>query len=270
MKTDIALWLLFSGMGLSGCGTEQDPLVEPEPPRNVDSTSEMVLVPAGPFWMGCNVAVEESGSCGGWPDDLPYHQVTLSAFEIDRTEVSQAAYAECVDAGACVAPSVDWLVEAAPETMAVDGTTWAMAVAYCAWSEKRLPSEAEWEKAARGVNGQRYPWGNSLPTCDNATAPDSGCGTSRPPIGNKPQGASPYGGLDMAGGVMEWVHDWYGADYYAVSPAADPQGPTEGTMRVVRGGHWASELVERQFRTSFRGRASPDLVNGRLGFRCAR
>jgi formylglycine-generating enzyme required for sulfatase activity len=223
---------------------------------------EMVPVPAGAFVMGCdpNVVAE----CEA--DEQPVHAVSLAAFEIDTTEVTQAAYAACLAAGDCSAvPTCDWdPVDRAryPVTCVTHG----QARTYCAAVGKRLPTEAEWEKAARGTDGRRWPWGDALPSC--ARANKFGCVGATTPVGIRPDGASFYGALDMGGNASEWVADFYQADYYAVSPASDPTGPATGTTRVRRGGAYAGgdAALETFERTSTGGnQAKPN-----IGFRCAR
>jgi formylglycine-generating enzyme required for sulfatase activity len=224
-----------------------------------DTPAKTVDVPAGDFPMGCNSAVDMD--CAD--DEKPLHTVTLAAFKIDRTEVTQAQYAACVSAGACNAPSCSWDCSKAdnPATCLLQSD----AKAYCAWAGGRLPSEAEWEKAARGSAGNKYPWGNSEPDCTLANM--SGCGGAVQPVGSLSAGASPYGALDMAGNVVEMVADWYDAAYYASSPSSDPTGPASGTRYGGRGGGFKSAALFQ--RTSKRDWYDLTDTAAGLGFRCA-
>jgi formylglycine-generating enzyme required for sulfatase activity len=223
----------------------------------------LVYVPAGDFTMGSNAA-------GGSNED-PEHLVTLPGFWIDQTEVTNAMYALCVQAGACAAPSN--LSSAARNSYfnnpdyahyPVIFVDWDSAVAYCSWAGRRLPSEAMWEKAARGPDARLYPWGNELDPARLNAAFESGDTT---PAGAYPAGASPYGALDMSGNVWEWVADWYGEDYYSLSPAGSPPGPESGEMRVRRGGSWDSGYA--YVHTTGRGYFHPAIRGSGIGFRCA-
>jgi formylglycine-generating enzyme required for sulfatase activity len=224
---------------------------------------DMVRVDAGAFTMGG----------GDEADERPAHRVFVAEFAIDRDEVTREKYAACVRAGACAAPSPanDGDADAA---VAVTGVRWIDADAYCRFAGKRLPTEAEWEKAARGTDGRAYPWGND-PDCARANFGNFE-GEGRCPRnpgrvvapGRYPSGASPYGARDLAGNVWEWTADWYAPDYYARSPARDPRGPARGTTRVVRGGACCSMfgLPRAANRLAF----PPDYRDIDIGFRCAR
>jgi eukaryotic-like serine/threonine-protein kinase len=226
---------------------------------------EMVYVPAGDFLMG-------SPAGEGDDNEHPQHTVYLDAFWIDRTEVTNRQYQQCVQAGACdvsrYADNSDYNGADQP----VVGVTWFNASDYCQWAGGRLPTEAEWEKAARGMDGRKYPWGNQTATCDYAVMDDgsgNGCGRGDAAwdVGSKPGGASPYEALDMAGNVWEWVADWYGSDYYDVSPANNPTGPGSGEYRVLRGGSWSHSV--RSVRAANRLYSNPVYRNNNVGFRCA-
>jgi formylglycine-generating enzyme required for sulfatase activity len=226
----------------------------------------MVAVPAGPFMMGCNERVDRA--CDA--DERPYHAVSLGAFAVDRTEVTQAAWARCLRAGACTAPTANFDPRALPD-YPVTNVGWEQARAYCAWTGKRLPTEAEWEKAARGPDGRIYPWGDALPDCAFATLDI--CGFVTEPVGTHRRGASPYGAYDLAGNVVEWVADLYDASYYAHSPPHDPRGPEPAafgggpTDHVRRGGDLAIRAAT--VRASNRTGVYPAPAYFNLGFRCA-
>ena len=185
--------------------------------------------------------------------------------------MTNAQYGQCTAAGACARPEYadDGAYNAAIQP--VVGVAWNDATAYCAWAGGRLPTEAEWEKAARGTDGRRYPWGNQDATCEYTVMNDGsgdGCGQGKPwPVGSKAAGASPYGALDMAGNVWEWVADWYAPDYYDRSPQPNPTGPDTGEFRAQRGGSWTD--VQALTRCAYRGAFDPGYRLKNTGFRCA-
>ena len=233
---------------------------------------DYVQVPAGEFMMGCNDAVDSS--C--LSDEKPQHEVYLDGFEIMKTEVSVEAYLACVAAGECRASS-----EHSDNCNAqhsergkhpINCVSWEDAVDYCDWLGARLPTEAEWEKAARGEEGLKYPWGNEEASCSYAVMSDGGdwgCGKDRTwAVGSKPLGASPYGALDMSGNVWEWTADWYDQDYYSERAKRNPRGPSSGSYRVIRGGNFTYGPFS--LRASNRYDSSPSIRYSNIGFRCAR
>ncbi len=252
-------------------------------PSSGDSSAKYVInceeglchVPAGPFWMGCNEALDDQCNY----DETPYRLVTLEDFYIQRSEVTQSSYNECMLASVCDKPSCEFTPDENPDHPVVC-VTQQDAVRYCDWLGMRLPTEAEWEKAARGVDGQLYPWGNEAASCLLAAieGEDGKCGldSSVPVCSRSPSGDSPYGLCDMAGNVWEWVSDCYEDDYYGVAPDTAPSGPKcEGlgsaddlsSLVVQRGGSFADESFN--VRASNRASAKNDSAEGHRGFRCA-
>jgi formylglycine-generating enzyme required for sulfatase activity len=224
----------------------------------------MVYVPAGEFLMGGADADDQADG-----DEKPQHSVYLDAFWIDRTEVTNAQFGNCVAAGACQAPvTCSWgeptYGDGGKADHPVVCVAWDQAQAYCRWAGARLPTEAEWEKAARGTEGQRFPWGDGIPDCHKAQY--SSCEGRTLPVGSKAAGASPYGALDMTGNALEWVADWFARDYYANSPEHNPPGSASGPGRVQRGGGW--HLDWRYLRAARRGYNHPANRDHFTGFRC--
>jgi formylglycine-generating enzyme required for sulfatase activity len=232
----------------------------------------MVLVPAGEFLMGSTGADVDAvmaycSECKRdfFADEQPQRTVFLDAFWIDRTEVTNAQYELCVRAGVCrVADMGDYDPQGRPNHPVVQ-VTWYDAQTYCRWAGGRLPTEAEWEKAARGVDGRLYPWGSAAPDCSKAQYEQCGGGTVA--VGSRSAGQSPYGLQDAAGNAWEWVSDWYDAGYYTRSPGRNPLGPDSGEYRVLRGGSYSDGM--RNMRPADRGNRTPAERLGRIGFRCA-
>jgi len=239
----------------------------------------MVFVPAGPFEMGSN---------DGDSDEKPVHTVTLDGFWMDQTEVTNAMFAAFLnEMGNQSEDGVTWLDEAGEDVRIeksgsawqpmggygdhpVVEVNWYGAEAYCEWAGGRLPTEAEWEKAARGgLEGKKYPWGDEAPTCQagarNGTQYGA-CDGRTVPVGTfQPNG---YGLYDMAGNIWEWVSDWYDANYYSNSPSSNPTGPASGGFRVLRGGTWYGS--GGSIRSANRNGVTPDYTNSNIGFRCLR
>jgi formylglycine-generating enzyme required for sulfatase activity len=264
--------------------------------------AEMVVIPAGEFTMGTPEGT------GGLPDEHPERRVYLSGFLLDRLEVTNQAYAGFVQATGHRSPANSNPVRtlwdnnqplSGIENHPVVNVSWEDAVAYCRWAGKRLPTEAEWEKAARGTDGRRYPWGNDWDftlansasywakrTIDFQSGADwdafwvhgEGARLSREngingevltmPVGSFPRGASPYGALDMAGNAAEWVADWFDPNYYRGAPLTDPSGPARGAIKAMRGGSWLKPVVS--LRTSDRDWGTMNSRPSGAGFRCAK
>ena len=222
----------------------------------------LLYVPEGEFIMG-----------SGTDNDHPAHTVYLDAFWIDQTHVTNALYMLCVKASVCNEPSDkssytrdNYYGNSEFDNYPVINVSWNDASIYCSWADRRLPTEAEWEKAARGEKAFTYPWGqlNLIAAMNNEMFDPWSPDTTK--VGSYPNGASPYGALDMAGNVWEWVNDWYSSDYYANSPPSNPQGPSSGNTRVLRGSSWFS--TDSDYSTYTR-RQSSLLDSYYIGFRCA-
>jgi formylglycine-generating enzyme required for sulfatase activity len=222
----------------------------------------VVYVPAGNFTMG---------SDSGFSDEKPVHTVYLDAYYIDRFEVTNFQFAEFLSAGngshydspmRITQSGSTYTAQSGYENHPVIHVNWYGAKAYCEWAGKRLPTEAEWEKAARGTDGRTYPWGEGI---DSTKANYNSSETT--PVGSYPGGVSPYGAYDMTGNVWEWVSDWYSSTYYSSSPSSNPQGSSSGSLRVLRGGSW-NYINPSALRSAFRAGLDPGLRLPYYGFRC--
>ena len=269
--------MFFSALVLAAVTAGRPPSGAP------DAGPDMVLVPAGEF---------ARGDDGGEPDERPRRRLTLAGFALDRTEVTVGAYKQCMAAGAC--EKRDLPASEKDAALPVTGVSWNDAARYCAFAGKRLPTEAEWEKAARGPDGRRYPWGDAFSCArgnfgtyggDGRCAEEGAPGAPRA-VGSFPDGASPYGALDLAGNVWEWVADRYDPGYYRRAPAHDPIGPlgppgpagspgpagaprpAPPELRVLRGGGCCS--IFGLPRAADRLALPEDYRDVDIGFRCAR
>jgi formylglycine-generating enzyme required for sulfatase activity len=244
---------------LGGCAGQPNDDTGPATSKKTPSVTPgtLVEIPAGSFDMGCDAAVHPE--CTG--DEAPVHRLQLSAFWIEATEVTAAQWRACEAAHACPALAG----AAAGDDVAVGFVPHADADAYCHWLGRRLPTEAEWERAARGPNGGLYPWGDDAPDCERAAS--RACDGGITVVATHPDGRSPEGVYDMAGNAWEWVSDGYNAEYYTTSPAEDPEmdDATAG-LRSVRGVDGWSDLSV--LRSTNREMAIPDAVSPLVGFRC--
>jgi len=233
----------------------------------------MVLIPEGSFPMGV-----PHGDRDGGRDEYPRHDVFVNNFYIDKFELTNGRYLEFVKATNHRIPQNPknatrnlWQGDTITESLIdrpVINVDWADANDYCQWAGKRLPTEAEWEKAAKGTADRRFPWGNVEPTNKHLNFNQQWIGEKTlMPVGSYELGKSPFGVYDMAGNVWEWVNDWYDAKYYEKSPAKNPTGPVSGTKRVLRGSGWENETPTVRIFTRVEG--DPANRNESTGFRCA-
>ena len=230
-------------------------------------------IPAGEFLMGTSISKRDGGR-----DEYPERRIFLDAFYMDSLEITNGRYLEFVKAAGHRIPEHPrdktltlWqgaTVPAAFKDHPVINVDWSDAAAYCEWAGRRLPTEAEWERTARGTTGRRFPWGDAEPTRTLANYLNQWRnGGGLEPVGSHPQGASPEGVQDLQGNVWEWVADWYDPHYYEKGPLRNPKGPNEGTRKVMRGSGWESEAPV--LRSAHRLSSDPKNRNHILGFRCA-
>jgi formylglycine-generating enzyme required for sulfatase activity len=225
-------------------------------------SGSMALIPAGEFGMG---------SDRGQDDEQPVHRVSVKAFYLDAQEVTVSRFAEFL-AAQKLEPPFKWneATSGSHENKPVVGVNWYDARDYCRWVGKRLPTEAEWELAARGTDGRIYPWGNAHPTKGHANAGQSkwrGYDTLTN-VGQFELGKTPNGVYDLAGNLWEWVADRYDATYYQFSPRENPSGPSAGPLRALRGGAWNNDA--KAIRSANRAGYAPDARRNDVGFRCAK
>jgi formylglycine-generating enzyme required for sulfatase activity len=253
------------------------PTPTPYPTQITDAKGiPMRLVPAGEFTMGSK-AEDTLAECQKYynncqldwfKDEEPPHQVYLDAFYMDMYEVTNAAYRACVSAGVCTPPHDTRFIyygNSQYDNYPVIYVDWEQAKTYCEWRGGSLPTEAQWEKAARGTDGRTYPWGEGI-SCNRANY--YGCKGDTTEVGSYESGKSPYGIYDLAGNVWEWVADWYDPNYYAHSPSSNPLGPSSGQYRVLRGGSWSD--YDFNVRSANRYIDTPVNFISIVGFRCAR
>lgn len=270
MKVFNTLCGLMLFLFLSGCAT------------NLQKNTPMVFIDEGPFIMG--FAIENDNEWGDMDED-PVHEVSLSAYWMDKYEVTSQDFAKFLNAHQDSAerfieltPSVTieyvegkYLPRTGMENLPVNRVSWYGADAYCRWNGKRLPTEAEWEKAARGTDQRIFPWGNEFPDNSRVTfrRKFSKIGFKvMEPVDSMSQGVSPYGIHHMAGNVWEWVADWFDGGAYEDHETKNPQGPETGVSKVLRGGNWYYKAY--YMRTTYRFNERPEKFNIWQGFRCAR
>ena len=234
----------------------------PHPPATLTGKdgAPMVLVPAGEFTMG-----SEQGD----DDEQPLHRVVLDSFYLDTFEVTNGRFAKFVAAIQSEPPwgFADQETPVVHAERPVRWVNWLEATGYCLWAGKRLPTEAEWEKAARGTDGRTYPWGNDPPTAAHAVFGLKEGDETVLPIGTRDLGSSPYGVHDLAGNLYEWVTDWYDDAFYTTPPTRNPRGPGEGAMKGQRGGSYINSPY--RLRSAFRTKGDPTEHDPHVGFRCA-
>ncbi len=233
----------------------------------------MVLIPAGMYEMGNRKSLLELD-----PVDLlntdrhtlgpenPAHRVHVDAYYIDKYEVTNAEYMKFVDATGARKPVSMNDPDFSGERQPAAGMSWKEADSYCKWAGKRLPTEAEWEKAARGKRPIEYPWGDETPDATRVNFNETLNKTA--PVGSYETGKSDYGVYDLSGNVSEWVHDWHLAEFYLFSPKENPTGPEKGKYKVIRGGNWRNNAEDISL--TYRNATVPNLRSKTLGFRCVK
>ena len=228
---------------------------------------EMKIIPAGEFLMG-------SSRDKGRADEYPQRKIYLDRYAIDEHEVTNRQYLVFIQSTGRREPPNPYSdqslsKEKGIEHLPVVQVTWYDAVDYCRWAGKRLPTEAEWEKAARGAEGSVFPWGSEAPNTQDVNYDRDWSGVRTLwAAGSRPATQSPFEVQDMAGNVREWVRDWYAPDYYQYGPTSNPSGPEKGILKVIKGGSWHS--FQGDIRPASRGKGGFALKTDGIGFRCAR
>ena len=247
-------------------------LVHVDTPPNLKKSKKgpqgMTYIPRGKFMRGQD--------WGEWPDNQPSRNIYLNSYYIDTYEVTVGLYKAYLKENKKPIPFSLRDADLAGDNQPLFKVTWKKALDFCNYYDKRLPTEAEWEKAARGWDNRYYPWGSALPDDDGEYRANYGPGTSRgmdgflytADIGSYKNGVSPYGVHDMAGNVAEWTADWYDHDYYKTKVKKNPMGPEEGTQKVVRGGGY--DVNYQNLLLTVRIAAKPNVSNNFIGFRCAK
>ena len=281
------LFPLMMTLILSACGATPTPAVIVVTATSLPPTEAPTAEPA-PTFVPVALAGPQAGEKMKWIDgsilnfvspsafmmgddgfDAKRHEVTLDGYWIQQTKVTNRMFAQCVAVGSCATPTqeIGGPVYSNPDyaNHPVVGVTWDQAQAYCAWAQGRLPTEAEWEKAARGTNENIHPWGNDEPACNITNF--GYCTGSTSEVDVFENGASPYGVYDMAGNIFEWVGDWYGEAYYLEGLTLNPTGPESGQYRVIRGSSFETDLD--QMASAIRHYGAQVYHSRDLGFRCA-
>ncbi len=300
-ENNLSRWVLLIGWSVAfvlacgGCNSPATPIPVPDHFKITDDAGvPMVLIPAGTFEMGATAnegldeckklyktfshVPDQKCSQDWFANAEPVHTVTLDDFYIDQLEVTNDRYMACVDAGDCVLPKGREYTYSSKANHPVVSISWNDAVTYCEWRGGRLPTEAEWEKAARGgLDEQQYPWeGKFSDGKTNFCDMNCGYGHRNKKINDGYKATAPvgsyepnhYGVYDMAGNVGEWVADWYDSSYYEHSSVENPQGPENGDIRVRRGGSYSD--FGAFLRVSFRDFEEPYFRDSKIGFRCAK
>jgi formylglycine-generating enzyme required for sulfatase activity len=256
------LFILFSLSLISPCFAVE-----------TSSSEKMVFIPAGKSQMGSKQSLLELK-----PHDLfntdrhtlgpenPAHEVYIAAFSMDIFEVTNEKYRKFVTTTGAKKPAGWRKPDFSEAQQPVVGVSWKEAVTYCKWRGKRLPTEAEWEKAGRGKRPVKYPWGDSPPDSEKSNYNQEKMKTT--PVGSYEKGKSDYGIYDLSGNVSEWVHDWHYPEYYLYSPKENPQGPKKGKYKVIRGGNWRNNADYIDL--TYRNATAPNVRNYTVGFRCVK